>query len=258
MKIVILYSGGLDSLMMYKYAKLQYPGASVRCVFFDHGQDSLHAELEALPDFVEVKRLDWLGSEIKPIPKKSDPFAGPIYIPGRNLVFAATVASQYLPDEVWLGALADENNDQATDKNTTFLDKLNDTLKYVLSPFVGSVKVRFPFVDAGFTKSIALSYLFLAGVITEEEVKSTTSCWYNLSIPCGVCKQCFKRALILDQYSITEEHLNDPLSEENKNTMALMRAYMDCKNPNADEAEVQRLIRSHLIRKADLMELKGH
>lgn len=248
-KIVILYSGGLDSMMMEAYAKWKHPDAEIKCVFFDHGQESVVSEIEALPEHVGIRYVDWLSDDVKAVAKHSDPFAGAIYIPGRNLVFGAIAACQYLPDEVWMGTLADEANEQATDKNQIFLDKLNDTLKYVLSPFKEDVRVVFPFVDQGWTKSDALRFLLEKNLVSTEDIRKTTSCWHNISgVPCGECKQCFKRALILDQFEIEEKHASryHPLDMDSEFGQNLMRQYLDCENPNADEREVQRLIRAFL------------
>lgn len=245
-KIVICYSGGLDSMMMVALAKHRHPDAEIICLFFDHGQDSAEAEIAALPSFVKVRVVDWLDHEVRAVPKKSDPFAGPIYIPGRNLVFGALAACQYLPDEVWMGTLWDECNEQATDKNLVFLDKLNDTLKYALSPFTNSTRVVFPFVDAGWTKTEALRYLLNVGAVSKDDIAKTTSCWHNVTgTPCGLCKQCVKRALIMNQFGIVEKHESEfhPLDPANEYAANLIAQYEAAVDPNIDEMEVRRLIK---------------
>ena len=236
-RIVICFSGGLDSMMMVALAKHRHPDAEIICLFFDHGQDSARAEIQALPSYVKVRVVDWLDHEVKAVPKKSDPFAGPIYIPGRNMVFAALAACQYLPDEVWMGTLWDEANEQATDKNLVFLDKLNDTLRYVLSPFSDSVRVRFPFVESGWTKTDALRYLLGVGAVSKSDIAQTTSCWHNVTgTPCGLCKQCVKRALIMYQFGITEKHesLHHPLDIGHEFYMRLIAQYEAAVNPTID------------------------
>ena len=241
--IIILYSGGLDSLIMKKLSERDYPDARVTGLFFNHGQDSLDAELQSLPYWVIVKRMDWLGNDIKPVAKKSDPFAGAIYIPGRNLVFCVLAACYYQPDEIWLGVLADENNDQATDKNDKFVSLTEDALNYVLSPFKDSVKIVFPLSDRGWTKTDAIKSLMDSGHLSEEEIKATTSCWFNNGKPCGECKQCLKRALVLRNFGIVENHAGThPLFPDNTFGQNLMNQYMECSNPNEDEKAMQRLI----------------
>ena len=244
--IVILYSGGLDSLMMEKFAKLYYPDAKITGLFFDHGQDSVARELRYLPDWVKVKTIDWLGDEIKPRSKKSDPFAGAIYIPGRNLVFCVLAASYYQPDEIWLGTLADENNENATDKNDIFIEKTEDVINYVLSPFVENIQIRFPLAERGWSKIDALKFLLNSGSLTRKDILKTTSCWFHIvDKPCGQCKQCLKRALVLWNFDIVEEHENLlPLDPNNQICMNLMTQYEEEKNPNADEQVMQKLIKA--------------
>lgn len=245
MKIVILYSGGLDSMMMEKLALNQYPDAEIIKIFFKHGQESEQTEMSLLPDDVIVKNVDWLDNNIQPVSKLSDPMAGNIYIPGRNLVFAVLAACQYLPDEIWLGVLDDECNGQATDKNNIFRHMTNVVLQYVLSPFKKDVKLIFPFVQREWTKTRALYYLLQHNIVSKEDISKTTSCWFNYGKPCGSCKQCLKRALILNQFDITEEHDGlHPLDKDNTITQNLINMYKNTKNPNYDEQEMLRLIKS--------------
>lgn len=242
--IVILYSGGLDSLMMERLARREFPNSKVTGIFFDHGQDSLKKEIESLPAWVKVKKIDWLGEEIKPKEKKSDPFAGAIYIPGRNLVFCVLSACYYQPDEIWLGVLADEDNRDATDKNVTFVQKTEDVLRYVLSPFTDNVRIRFPLAENGWTKTDALKSLFDSGHLTRDDVLQTSSCWFHFGEkPCGGCKQCLKRALVLRNFDIEEEHEGlHPLDPNNRYCSNLISGYLQKENPNADERAMQRLI----------------
>lgn len=235
-KIAILYSGGLDSFMMYHYAKKTYPDAEVKCVFYAHGQDSEADEIKSLPDFVSVRKIDWLGDEIKPVSKKSDPFAGNIYIPGRNMVFVTLAASQELPDEVWMGTMWDEDNIQATDKNEHFRSEISSLISYVLHPFLDGVKVKFPFVELEFTKEKLVKWALENGIL-QDQLKSTVSCWHQHGgIPCGVCKQCQKRFLVFGLNGFEEEYSIHPTkSPEAQDNML---AYLSCKTPNRDERVV--------------------
>jgi len=205
-------------------------------MFIDHGQEALEQEMSGLPADIKIKKIDWLGDEIKPVAKKSMPLAGPIYIPGRNMVFAAMAASYYLPNEIWLGVLFDEDNDRATDKNEMFRSKMSDTLNYVLSPFVDNVEVVFPFSRLGWTKFDAVRYCLDNNLVTREELKATTSCWHNHGQPCGKCLQCVKRALILRNFDIYEDYVGvSPLSPLNEYSMDLMRGYKTIPNPDFEE-----------------------
>lgn len=243
MKITILYSGGLDSRILYHYAKKTYPDAEVTAVYYKHGCDSEASEISRLPDFVKIRTLDWLGSEIQPLSKKSDPFASNIYIPGRNLVFAALAACQELPDEVWMGTLVDENNDQATDKNEMFRNKTSELLSYVLSPFKDSITLRFPFVELNFTKRDSVKWALENG-LDQEELKKTTSCWHNHNgIQCGKCKQCLKRDLVFLLNGIQEEYEVDPFTDPEQ--ILRMKEYLKVYeegSANADEKAMAEMI----------------
>lgn len=224
-KIVILYSGGLDSFIMYHYAKAHYPDADIKCLFFDHGQAAVEAEIKALPDFVTVRKMDWLGDEIKPIAKKDDPFAGAVYIPGRNLIFGALAACQEIADEVWMGTVWDEDNPKGTDKNEKFRHDTSELLSYVLSPFIDGVKIRFPFVEDELTKEKMVAWALDQGV-AQEDILKTVSCWLQDSDkPCGECKQCSKRMLVFGLNGFSEEYVVHPL--QSLEQLANLKNYVD-------------------------------
>jgi len=240
MKIVILYSGGLDSLLMYHLAKQRHPNDEVKCVFYAHGQDAEEQELKSLPDFVEVRKIDWLGENIKPLAKKSDPFAGAIYIPGRNLVFSVLCACQEVADQIWMGTVWDEDNQQATDKNHIFRRKTSELLSYVLSPFVDNVTIRFPFVENQWTKEDAVAWALSSG-ISASEITSSVSCWHQHGDkPCGECKQCLKRMLVFGLNDIKEEYVVHPLDSEQQHNLILdyLDAFLTRSDLNVDELNV--------------------
>jgi 7-cyano-7-deazaguanine synthase in queuosine biosynthesis len=241
-KIVVLYSGGLDSFVLYHLAKTE--SSEVTAIYYQHGCDSEESELASLPDFVEVRKVDWLNENCRPLPKKSDPVAGAIYIPGRNLIFSALAASQELPDEVWMGTTFDEDNQQATDKNEYFRSETSKLLTYVLSPFIDSLTVKFPFVERQWSKQQIVLWALSNGL--KDGLLKTISCWFAKDgIPCGLCKQCFKRALVMKIFNITEKHSHNPLHLSN--CEHYVREY--CKLygdgiANADELNVYNLMKA--------------
>jgi len=214
-KIVILYSGGLDSFLMYHYAKIKYPEAEVKCLFFAHGQAAEKEELDSLPEFVIVRKVDWLNDTIKPIAKKDDPYAGAIYIPGRNLVFGVLAASQELANEVWMGTVWDEDNPKGTDKNEKFRNMTSELLSYVLSPFLDDCKLVFPFVEEEWTKEKCVKWALTNGLTAKEIRDSSISCWHPKDgKPCGECKQCTKRFLSFGLNGFTEDYVIHPTDSE--------------------------------------------
>lgn len=240
MKIVLLFSGGLDSIIMYHMAKIEYPDAEIKCLYYRHGADSEEAEIARLPDFVEVRNVDWLGKDIRPVHKLDDPFAGAIYIPGRNLIFTSLAACQELPDEIWMGTLWDEDNEQATDKNEKFRNDTSELLSYVLSPFLKGVRIRFPFVEKLMTKELSVRWALENG-IDEEELTSTISCWHHDGEPCGQCKQCFKRFFIFRLNNLRESYRVHPLYS--RHGKELLKQYLSCIPKNRDEITVLSMIR---------------
>ena len=196
MKIGMLYSGGLDSYVMHRKAEVENPDAEIVSIYYSHGQPAAEKEIAGLPDFVEVRQIDWLGGDKKPVPIPSRKSEGSNMIPGRNLMFATAIACQELPNEIHIGAYKSEAYEGATDKNFTFVEKTNDVLRYVLEPFLPDgakdIKVRLPLVEAGWNKADIVSWA-LANGITKEELINTRSCFAKETERCGECIQCFKR-----------------------------------------------------------------
>jgi 7-cyano-7-deazaguanine synthase in queuosine biosynthesis len=179
------------------------------CVFFDLGQPYLHKELQSLPSFVHVRKVDWLESGELLSGKTNT--SGNIYIPGRNLTLASLAASIYMPSHIWLGALLGEIHAKATDKNLEFLSKVNQLFKYVFSPFSDNVELQFPLVDLGLSKLTAVKWAINNGS-TPSELHSTSSCLSELDGKCGTCVVCVRRWGIFGQLGIPEDFVTDPLT----------------------------------------------
>lgn len=211
MKIVILYSGGLDSFILYHYAKAQGYD-DVTCVFFDIGQPYVAKELAALPDFVHVRRVDWLTSD-KDLHSKDNTSGGNIYIPARNATLASLAASIYCPDQVWLGGLKGEDHDRATDKNAKFANLMTQALGYAVSPFVSDFSVRFPFVEASMGKLEIVQWALLHG-LSVSDLHKTSSCLSGEAGNCGTCMVCVRRWGIFGQLGYPEKLNADPLSSK--------------------------------------------
>lgn len=195
---LILYSGGLDSLIMDTMAKSQ--GIPVQRVFFNIGQPNIVKELCAIERLIaggmkiDVREIDWLQNA-EAVTKEGSA-SGDIYIPGRNLVLATLGASIYLPDEVWLGALYGETHDSATDKNDRFREMTGETLSYVLSPFQPTgVKIRFPLAERMWNKLSAAHWALNNG-LTPQQMVDSSSCLKadgGAHGKCGECIVCLRR-----------------------------------------------------------------
>lgn len=212
-KIVICYSGGLDSRIMYELALSQgIKDEDITKVFFDIGQPYLEKEKAALPCDVEVRKLEWLDG-VEKFSSKEGSKSGNIIIPGRNAVLCINAASIYLPDEIWMGGLLGEMHDKSTDKNWKFISKMNALMEYVYCFEDRTPKLRFPLAEEGFGKFEATEWAYDHGLITEQELIETSSCLSGEEGKCGKCLVCLRRWGIFKQLGFGEEYNIDNITE---------------------------------------------
>lgn len=214
MKIAILYSGGLDSFIMYHKAKIDFPNAEISAFYYDYGAKFCEREIEKLPSFVKVRKVDWLDDKITPVaqPGRRE---GAIMIPGRNLVFGVLLACQELPDKIWLGALHGETHAKGTDKNYTFLSHLNTTVNYVVGPFKNHspISCEFPLADEKMDKLDSVKWALTNG-LTEKQLTATRSCHDGSTDKCGACIQCIKRWAVFGECGFSEKYDIHPLESK--------------------------------------------
>jgi 7-cyano-7-deazaguanine synthase in queuosine biosynthesis len=224
--ILILFSGGLDSVILERYAKVYEQDATIKKVWFDIGQDNAENERSyILKTDCDIRKVEWNAT---PIGKEGNA-CGNIMIPGRNGVLAMLVASIYLPDEIWMGGLKGEDNDDATDKNQEFIDKFNDFAGYVLSPYKESIKLRFPFVENNMGKFNIVSWA-LNNNFSSTQLLETKSCLSSKGkeIGCGECIVCARRWGIFYALDIKEEFQTHPMY--NLNTLKYVYEVMTDKS----------------------------
>ncbi len=221
MKVVILYSGGLDSFIMKKYADSK--GYDVTLVHYDIGQPYSKKEDEAIKNSgysVDVRKIDWLRSESEI--KSKTGTVGNIMIPGRNLVLATLAASTYLPDQIWMGGLKGEDHVRATDKNKKFITETNKLWSYVYSPYNTIPKLVFPLVENNWGKFEAVKWAYDSHNATQEEILKTSSCLNNSDTKnCGSCVVCCRRKYIFMQLGFSEPMEVDPLSNKENRDMII-------------------------------------
>ncbi len=211
-KIVILYSGGIDSVAMYELAKIQ-GYEKVKCVYIDYGSPVCKSEIKHLPDFVEVKRIDWFNDSYdKLLTKKGEENKGAIYIAGRNLMFTTYIACTELPNEIWLGSLIEECHDDATDKNFKFQELANKTIQYTLSPFQTDIQLVYPLVQKKWNKQDVINFLI---DVAPTKLQNSISCYHPIDgISCGTCHQCFRTRLYTIDTGINIQFKQDPIASE--------------------------------------------
>jgi 7-cyano-7-deazaguanine synthase in queuosine biosynthesis len=240
MKIAVLYSGGMDSRILWHLAERLYPNSDRTATYWSHGHPQDWYERGALPSFVQIRNCDWLNLHVAgAMQGKPDDPNDPIYIPGRNLAFAVLTACQELPDEVWLGALANEQGAGCTDKNPVFCDAASVTLSWVLRPFVPKgVVVRCPLAEAGLDKFGAAQWAVSNG-LKIEDLACTWSCrnfhpWgVDRSLPCGNCDQCIRRFAVFTGLGnpVAEHYATTPL-DPGKGRDWLIRLYRTASEHN--------------------------
>ena len=209
-KVVILYSGGLDSRIMLHLAESM--DLDVKLVHYDIGQPYNEKELQAIKKAklpVEIRKVDWVISQ-EDIKSKDGNAAGNIMIPGRNLTLATMAASAFLPDEIWMGGLKGEDNKGATDKNYGFIKHTNSVFDYVFKPYERTPRLVFPLLEKDFGKFEAVEWAYHNG-LSKEDILNTSSCLSGDDGNCGECIVCFRRKFIFKQLGFSEKYNHDPL-----------------------------------------------
>ena len=222
-KIVILYSGGLDSFIMKKLAENKYPNDEIKLVHFNIGQAYSEKEDKAISDSgyeVDIRKVEWLakGQELD---SKLGSNSGNIIIPGRNMILSSLAASIYQADYIWMGGLKGEDHEGSTDKNQEFIDKTNHLWSYVYSPFERVPKLVFPLIEQNWGKFEATEWVYKNGFATKEDLLQTSSCLSDTIGNCGHCVVCCRRKYIFKQLGFEEKYEQEPLTGKNNLEMII-------------------------------------
>lgn len=236
-KIVVLYSGGLDSCVMLHMAK-NVQDAEVIPVYFDIGHDYAWKEKKQLPEDCQIFDMTWFSAKGR---SKDGNAMGGIFIPGRNMMFATLAACKFVPDEIWLGACCGEDHGQATDKNEHFRNLQNTLLDYVLSPF-GEVRLVYPFIELEMGKLQVTEYAIKNGFA--DKVVQSSSCMNGEEGNCGVCGVCLRRAGIFKQLGLHEEYNRDPWTAKENRDMILqmLLAYKNNDFSHYNEYRIEEIV----------------
>jgi len=210
-KLVILFSGGLDSVIAYYYALHFFDEKNVLGLFVDIGQPYASFEKESV---LTAKTLTNMNIQLLDFPF----IAHPNYlnnvptptnqvIPGRNMTLA-TIAANF-GTTIWINALFGELKEEMVDKNFKFFKEASEVLSYT---FNYKIIVESPFWN--FTKTYIVSLAKQLG-IHDDVLKATCSCYnpiYNKGIRyfCGDCLTCFKRKVSMVNNNIEENYVKDP------------------------------------------------
>jgi 7-cyano-7-deazaguanine synthase in queuosine biosynthesis len=206
--LVVLFSGGMDSLLMLFYAIMQHRYSNVNVLFINYGAPYNAAEeiaFDAIDDWFKRNRnnavfknmsftLNFIKYKVQDIELNPAKFGDGYIIPLRNSLLIS-LALLY-GDRIWLGAhwRKDDNPSGVCDKSVAFFNKLSALLSL---NYDRPVEVWSPFLHM--KKAEVLATLLNDHATLVEPFKSTVSC-YNPTIEvgftkmCGTCYSCWKSA----------------------------------------------------------------
>ena len=180
MRIVQLYSGGLDS---YIISKLINPDVKL---YFNYGTEQNEREMSVLPSDVIIKNLP-IGEYMQ-----ND---GICTIPLRNLIFSS-IAVNY-GEEIIIGGLkSDLHYDKKPEFANLTTQLFNSVLEKERQP--KTVKISIPFSD--YTKTDLIVEYLKSGYSLDDLDKYSWSCHTpKNNKPCGECQACKARKLAIEE-----------------------------------------------------------
>jgi len=176
-KIVMLYSGGADSILMLNLAKMS--GREPHCVLVDYGQKHVKeleyakAQLEKAWTTYQVVSVNDLNVNSGLTGSKEDSRwdnVHPMNVPGRNTIFiglAISVAENMGIDEVWYGPDFSDRLNLFPDCYQEYVVKMNEVLAI---SGVRPIKLVAPLL--GMTKELILEILEVTFGINLSEMHS--------------------------------------------------------------------------------------
>lgn len=205
--LALMYSGGLDSLIAYHYARASQRFDTITCVHVRFGQAYSEKEYQAITRvgdwYPKVEIIDIEGL----MPLIARRLSNQI-IPSRNVLLS--VIGSMIADTVWINALDGEQNGKEHDKSDRFFADTQSLLSFTNEFFQADTKIETPFrhMSKGETITWARDFGIPLDVLFE-----TTSCYHAELQKCGECLTCVKRYLAFLENDIYEpDYANDPLA----------------------------------------------
>ena len=206
-KVVVLNSGGFDSVVLAHEVSFLNPDALIYDLFFNYGQLNYESEKRCSNKCASKLNHKWKEIILPPFSWSDSVLSGGSnesqYIPLRNLVFisyALSFAQSIGANKVYC-AFIDPQGAYYDDTSPIFLEKIN-----VLSDTFG-IKVEAPFIQ--YTKDGLLKSLVRAYGITKDDVHS---CNFG-NEPCGECTDC---KAINSIFADVDYHLADDILIDNR------------------------------------------
>lgn len=189
LKVVVLNSGGMDSVVLLNWVKENNPDAEIHCIHFDYGQNNREQEYAKAFDSSVKAGATFIPISLPKLYWTSSDFYGEKFIDApsqelelRNLIFLSYAMSYCLS----VGA---------TEINVAFL-KENQYYKDTSPRFVSivnamassfSVRVKAPLQSMGFYKENLGYFLKKYGIGPDDFFSCNTPVDGK---PCGVCPDC--------------------------------------------------------------------
>lgn len=192
----IMYSGGLDSLIAYHYAKAN--SFDPICIYVDFGHEYAIKEKNTFEKKTEwhpsVNILEVFGLwNLLKVRLKNQ------IIPSRN-VLLSVIGSMITP-RVWINALDGEQNGKEHDKSERFFNDTSELLSFTNEFFQPQTIVETPF--GNMSKGEVIGWALQYG-IPKEVLFETTSCYSDTKQKCGKCLTCVKRYIAFLENEIEE------------------------------------------------------
>ena len=182
MKVVVLLSGGIDSMACVKFYLAQ--GYEVEGIFFEYEQPTVNLERAAANKIAEHYGIKLRTVQI---PRMQSNASGEIY--GRNAVLAMTALSLYGYGTYKI-AIGIHSGTQYPDCSGAFVDSVNRLYDIYAN---GTVVLEAPFVS--WVKAQVIAYCKNLSLPLE----LTYSCEVGTTHPCGKCNSCLDRKVWLNE-----------------------------------------------------------
>lgn len=213
-RIIVLNSGGFDSVTLLNFVCNEYPDAEITSLFFNYQQRNLELEREKARNAVKKLRpnymINHLEVDIAPIfwtnssLYNDTTIGGNQYMEMRNLIFlsyALSLAENIKANKIFMGIIYGGNY---TDTNKNFIEATKQYVKNILN-----IDFETPFSE--FDK-FSIAILAKAFGIKIEDTFSCNTPIKNEEgnlIPCGVCGDCkvikeIKEEIYKEKLPVTE------------------------------------------------------
>lgn len=191
-KVVVLFSGGIDSLACLQWARLKFHHATHEVVALYVNMNTCYSEKELQATELILEGMPLVNQEVMDL-KFLGEYEGELgHIPMRNIFLLEAAALH--GDDIIFGMLKGEASE---DKNPAFIKLMqqlfNSQVKANLYNKGRSIHIHTPFDTS--TKTRVVEWL-LANEITRTQIGQTIGCL--LGNCCGECPSCFNRWIALE------------------------------------------------------------